>query len=131
MKPHDFIESLEEDRIVRAIAEAERKTSGEIRVCISHRRRIDALDAARKRFEKLGMERTRLRNAVLLFFVPSTRQFAVWGDSGVHAKCGETFWNGIVGEMSPLLKSGRGTDAVILAVSRIGDVLAQHFPPDP
>ena len=131
MKPHELIGKLDDARIVEAIAAAERKTSGEIRVCVSHWRRDDALAAARRRFHKLGMERTRQRNAVLIFFVPRTRQFAVWGDLGVHARCGDDFWKGIVGEMIPLLKEGRFTEAVVLAVGKVGEVLARHFPPEP
>ena len=130
MKPQELIEKLDDARIVEAIAAAERKTSGEIRVCISHRRRDDALTAAQRRFHKLGMERTRQRNAVLIFFVPRTRQFALWGDIGVLARCGDDFWSGIVVEMTPLLKAGRFTEAVVLAVSRMGAVLARHFPPE-
>ena len=131
MKPRELIEKLDDALIVEAIAAAERKTSGEIRVCVSHRRRDDALAAAQRRFQKLGMERTRQRNAVLIFFVPRTRQFAVWGDTGVHARCGDDFWRGIVVEMTPLLKAGRFTDAVVLAVRRMGELLASHFPPEP
>ena len=131
MKPRELIEKLDDALIVEAIAAAERKTSGEIRVCVSHRRRDDALAAAQRRFQKLGMERTRQRNAVLIFFVPRTRQFAVWGDIGVHARCGDDFWSGIVGEMTPLLKEGRFTDSVVLAVRRMGELLASHFPPEP
>lgn len=131
MKPDELIEKLDDTRIVEAIAAAERRSSGEIRVCISHRRRTDALAAARQRFFKLGMERTRRRNGVLIFFAPRTRQFAVWGDTGVHAKCGEDFWKGMVAEMTPLLKEGRFTDAVVLAAEKVGEVLARHFPPDP
>jgi uncharacterized membrane protein len=131
MKPHELIEKLDDARIVEAIAAAERATSGEIRVCVSHRRRDDALAAARRRFFKLGMERTRQRNAVLVFLVPRTRQFAVWGDIGVHARCGDDFWKTIVAEMTPLLREGRFTDAVVLAVGKAGEVLARHFPPEP
>ena len=128
MNPNELIEKLDDARIAASIAEAERQTSGEIRVCVSHRRRDDALNAARRRFQKLGMERTRHRNAVLIFFAPLTQQFAVWGDVGVHARCGADCWQGIVGEMSPLLKEGRFTDAVVLAVQRVGAQLARHFP---
>ena len=131
MKPHELIEKLDEERIVQAIAAAERMTSGELRVCISHRHRDDALAAAQQRFQKLGMERTRHRNGVLIFFVPRTRQFAVWGDGAVHARCGDDFWKGMVGEMTSLLKEGGFTDAVVLAVTRVGEVLARHFPPEP
>ena len=37
MKPHDFIQKLDETKVVRAIQAAERKTSGEIRVFVTNR----------------------------------------------------------------------------------------------
>jgi hypothetical protein len=37
MKPHDFLQKLEDAEVVRAIQEAERKTSGEIRVFVTDR----------------------------------------------------------------------------------------------
>ena len=130
MKPDELIKKLDDARIVQAIAEAERKTSGEIRVCISRRRRDDPLGAAQRRFHKLGMERTRHRNAVLIFFVPLTHQFAIWGDTGVHEKCGMDFWKDVVAQMMPLLKEGRFTEAIEMAVKNVGDVLVRHFPPE-
>src|SRR5690348_7624573 len=112
MHPKHFISQLDEAKIVAAIAAAERKTSGEIRVYISSKKRDDALDAAQKRFAKLGMTKTRHRNGVLIYFAPLTRQFAIIGDAGIHAKCGDNFWQTITSEMTPLLKSEQFTEAV-------------------
>ncbi len=131
MNHKEFISKLDEVRIVQAIAEAERRSSGEIRVYISHRRRTDPLKFARKRFVELGMTQTRHRNAVLVYLVPLTRQFAVIGDAGVHEKCGEAFWQQVSAGMAGLLKQGRSTEAILEAVQMIGDILAQHFPRDP
>jgi len=131
MNHKEFVSKLDEARIVKAIAEAERKSSGEIRVYISHRRRTDPLKFARKRFVELGMTQTRHRNAVLIYLVPLTRQFAVVGDAGVHEKCGDAFWQRVSAEMAGLLKQGRFTEAILEAIQMIGDILAQHFPRDP
>ena len=129
MRPKQFIEQLDEAQIVAAIAKAERKTSGEIRVYVSHRKREDALVAAQRRFRKLGMARTRQRNAVLIYFAPLARKFAIWGDVGVHEKCGQAFWNDLAAGMIHLLKQGQFTDAVVAAVKQVGDALAKAFPP--
>jgi len=129
MNPDHLIEQLDEAQIVAAIAKAERKSSGEIRVYVSHRKRENVLAAAQRRFRKLGMTKTRQRNAVLIYFAPLTRQFAIWGDIGVHEKCGQNFWNDIAAEMSRLLKQGQFTEAVVAAVKRVGDTLSKHFPP--
>jgi len=131
MNHKEFISKLDEARIVKAIVEAERKSSGEIRVYISHRRRTDPLKFARKRFVELGMTKTRHRNAVLIYLVPLTRQFAVVGDAGVHEKCGDAFWQRVSAQMAGLLKQGRFTEAILEAIQMIGDILAQHFPRDP
>ena len=121
---------MEEARIVGAIAEAERKSSGEIRVYVSHRKRTDPLAFAQKRFLELGMTNTRHRNAVLIYLVPRTRQFAIVGDRGVHEKCGDAFWRDVTARMTDLLKQGRFTDAILNAILKVGDVLARNFPRD-
>ena len=130
MKSKEFINRLDEARIVGAIAEAERKSSGEIRVYVSHRKRTDPLAFAQKRFLELGMTNTRHRNAVLIYLVPRTRQFAIVGDRGVHEKCGDAFWRDVTARMTDLLKQGRFTDAILNAIQKVGDVLARNFPRD-
>ncbi len=131
MKPKHFLDQLDDAKILAAIAEAEARSSGEIRVYVSHQKREDVLAAARRRFLKLGMTKTRQRNAVLIYFAPLTHGFAIWGDVGVHEKCGDALWLEMVGEMTPLLKAGRFSEAVVRAIQRVGEVLAQHFPRRP
>ena len=130
MHPKDFIQKLDEKQIVDAIAQAESTTSGEIRIFISHRKRSDALTAAQARFDKLGMRNTPHRNAVLIYLVPRSRTFAIVGDTGVHEKCGEPFWNEAVKELGENLRSKSLTEALIRAVHKVGARLAQHFPVD-
>jgi uncharacterized membrane protein len=131
MKPKHFIQELDEARIIAAIGAEERRTSGEIRVYISNHERHDPLAAAQGRFLAMEMQKTRERNAVLIYFAPRTHQFALWGDIGVHEKCGETFWAEITAGMTPLLKNGRLTEAVEHAVKAVGAALAKHFPRRP
>jgi uncharacterized membrane protein len=131
MHPKDFLSQLDEDRIIAAIAEAEKKTSGEIRVYISHKKRQDAMAFAQKRFLDLGMDKTRDRNAVLIYIVPLTRQFAVIGDTAVHEKCGNAFWQEVAALMTQSLKEELFTAAIVRAVEKIGQLLAAHFPRRP
>ncbi len=131
MKPDEFLDQLDDARIVAAIGEAERQSSGEIRVYVSHKRREDALAAAQLRFLKLGMNQTRQRNAVLIYFAPLIQQFAIVGDAGIHQKCGADFWRESSAAMSAQLKQGSFTEAIVDAIRKIGALLAQHFPRDP
>lgn len=131
MKTSDFFSKLDETRIVAEIAVAEKQTSGEIRVFVSSRTPEDAVARARERFEKLGMTRTRQRNAVLIYFAPRVQKFAVIGDRGIHEKCGDAFWQETVAEIGAHLRADHFTEAVQHAVRKVGALLAQHFPPEP
>jgi uncharacterized membrane protein len=131
MKPHHFLKAVDHDSIVAAIAAVEKQTSAEIRVFVSRRKTDDALRAAGHYFIKLKMNETPLRNAVLIFIAPVSHQFAVVGDTAVHAKCGDDFWREVVEGMEPSLKRGDFTEALLHGVAKVGSLLAAHFPPDP
>ncbi len=126
-----FLFRLKTKQLVAAIAEAESRTSGEIRIYISHRKLSDPMAAAKEQFEKLGMTRTALRNGVLFYIAPRSRNFAILGDSGVHEKCGEIFWQELAALMSRHFKQGKLTEGLVQAVARAGDLLAEHFPHEP
>lgn len=117
--------------MVAAIAEAERKSSGEIRVYVSHAKAKHVLAAAQNQFIKLGMKKTRARNGVLIYFAPLTKEFAMVGDCGIHEKCGDVFWQEVSRDLSHRLKEGNFTEAITETIRRIGDLLANHFPREP
>ena len=96
MRTKEFMARLEHERIVKAIAAAETKTSGEIRVFIQRGEVDDAVAAGTAQFRKLGMTATRERNAVLIFVAPRSQKFAVVGDEGIHQRCGDPFWAQLV-----------------------------------
>ncbi len=131
MKARHFIKELDHKRILVAIKDAEKKTSGEIRVYISHREIGDVLRAANTRFDKLGMRKSKERNSVLIYLAPESRVFAVVGDTAVHEKCGDSFWQEVTATMASHLKDGSATDAIVHAVKKVGGLLADHFPATP
>jgi uncharacterized membrane protein len=128
MRTKEFIARLDHNRIVEAIAAAERRTSGEIRVFIQHGDVADPVAAAQARFEKLGMTATRERNGVLVFVAPRSRKFAVIGDSGIHQRCGDEFWQRLVDAMRQHFQAENFTDAVVHAIAQTGELLSHHFP---
>jgi uncharacterized membrane protein len=120
--------NFDSDRIVAAIAAAEKTTSGEIRVHVTRRKPDDIEARARQRFEKLGMTRTKGRNGVLVYVAPRARQFRVIGDIAIHDKVGDAFWSAVATELEASFRKGEFTEGVIAAVGRVGEVLAAHFP---
>ena len=130
MKTKDLFTQLDHDRITAVIQEAEKHTSGEIRVYVSHRKVSDPRHAAAHQFVKLGMDKSKHRNAVLIFIAPESQNFAIWGDVEVHAKCGEKFWEDVAGAMRELFRQGKFTEGIVHGIDTAGKLLAQHFPVD-
>jgi len=52
----------------------------------------------------------------------------VIGDEGIHAKCGQNFWDETAAAMEALFREGKFTDGVLAGVQRAGEVLARHYP---
>jgi uncharacterized membrane protein len=129
MRTREFLSKLEHDRIVQAIHEVESRTSGEIRVLIQRGKlNSDPLVTAQSKFHRLGMHKTRERNAVLIFVAPRVQKLAVVGDNAIHEKCGDEFWQRVVERMRSHFQNEKFSDALIEAVKEIGSVLATHFP---
>ena len=112
MKPKEFVDALDDERIVAAIREAEGRTRAEIRVHVTTRPVEDAKRVGALVFEKLGMTATAERNGVLIFLAPASRSFAVLGDSGIHERCGDEFWSRVAAAMSAHFREGRFDDGL-------------------
>ena len=129
MRTKEFLSKLDHDRIIEAIRGAESKTSGEIRVYIQRGKfETDPVMLAQKKFQRLGMYKTRERNAVLIFVAPRAHKFAVVGDQAIHEKCGEQFWQHVVDGMRVHFQNEKFSHALTEAVNEVGKVLATHFP---
>ncbi|HYJ05290.1 MAG TPA: TPM domain-containing protein [Chthoniobacterales bacterium] len=129
MRTHKFLNQLDHERIVKAIKELEAKTSGEVRVYIQRGNfPEEALTRAQKKFIELEMQKTRERNAVLIFVAPREQKFAVVGDEGIHQKCGAQFWEELVEKMRRHFQQEEFTDALVEAIESTGQLLARYFP---
>ena len=91
-----FLSKLDEERVVAAIREAEKNTSGEIRVHLQPRDKGDAMAIAKKTFERLKMTQTEQRNGVLFFVATRDQKLAVLGDKGIDDATPPDFWDSIV-----------------------------------
>jgi uncharacterized membrane protein len=109
--------------VVAAIKAAEANTTGEIRVVLARNQAKHPVVSAEKHFYRLGMDKTLLRNGVMIFLAPRSRNFAVIGDKGIHEKCGEVFWTELAAAMTGYFKRG-----VVHGIERAGALLAEHFP---
>jgi uncharacterized membrane protein len=123
-----YFSKFDSDRIVAAIAAAEKGTSGEIRVHVTRRVPKDLEERALRRFQLLGMSKTAERNGVLIYIAPRARQFRILGDAAIHEKCGPSFWTEVAAAIEASFRKGDFTEGVVRGVERVGEVLGRHFP---
>jgi len=128
-KHRKFLSHVDHDAVVAAIASAEKKSSGRVRLFITHKRVDEPVAAAEKHFHRFGLADTRHRNAVFLFISPASRKFAVLGDEGIHEKAGDEAWRGISIALEGHFRQGEFTAGLIAAIDRAGELLALHYPP--
>jgi len=121
---------IDEDKVKEAIGEAERRTSGEIRVSVSRFFWGPVRPVAERAFRRLNMDATKARNGILFFIVPSRRKFVVLGDEGIHAHVGQDFWTEMAAAMSGRFRKGEFTEGLVDAVRAAGESLSFHFPYD-
>ena len=131
MTRKSLLRAIDAGRIEEAIRQAERRTSGEIRVSVSRFFWGDVRRVAGRAFDRLGMTATRQRNGILFFIVPSRRRFVILGDEGIHAKVGQEFWEGVAAAVSEHLRDGDFTLGLVHGIETVGEQLALHFPFDP
>jgi uncharacterized membrane protein len=126
-----FFSEEEKTKIVQAIRDQERRTSGEIRVFVESRCRfVDPVDRAIEVFTGLDMEKTEHRNGVIIYIAYKDHQLAVFGDDGIHQKLGTEFWQTEVSKMLKDFNSEHFADGIINIIDDIGNALFTHFPYD-
>lgn len=125
-----LMKTVDVEKVRAAIAAAERRTSGEVRVSVARFFWGSVRRAAERAFDRLGVSRTKDRNGVLFFIVPARRKFVVLGDQGIHDKVGQEFWESLAGLMSGHFRKGEFTEGLVEAIGEAGRRLAAHFPYD-
>ncbi len=119
---------IEQDKITKAIAEAELATSGEIRIAIDKHCAGDAYEKAIGYFAKLDMDKTKQHNGVLIYLAYADQKFAIVGDSGINRVVPENFWETTKVAMSAHFASGNLADGIVAGVALAGEKLATYFP---
>lgn len=126
--PMFFFSRKEKKQILAAVREAEKNTSGEIRVHLEYKTRGPVYGHAQKVFQRVGMTKTAQRNGVLIFLATSDKKLAVLGDVGINERVPVRFWSDVVGIMEEHFKQNKFAEGISEAVLRIGEKLKAYFP---
>jgi uncharacterized membrane protein len=122
----------EETRIVEAIRQAEQRSSGELRVFVEDVcERDHPVERAEEVFALHGMHHTEQRNAVLIYIARGSRQFAIWGDVGIHERVGFRFWESEKRLLLDYLRRDEACAGLCAVIEQVGEQLRAHFPLPP
>lgn len=126
----DFFNESERQEILKAIKEAERQCSAELRVHLEDFCDHHPQDRAAFVFEELGMHETALRNGVLIYLAVVDHDFAIIGDIGIHQHVGPMFWQECRDEMQTNFQEGRFKQGVLAGIAKAAERLREFFPPN-
>jgi uncharacterized membrane protein len=74
------------------------------------------------------MERTELRNGVLIYLACESKVFAIIGDKGINDKVPENFWEDVIAAMTVEFRAGRFAEGLSVAALMAGEKLRTFFP---
>lgn len=123
-----FLTDEEEALLVTAIREQELRTSAEIRVCVTNKWIFRHERYAWRLFDKIGMRKTRDRNAALIVMMPRMKKIVIIGDSGFDAVVPDDFWKQAVAAMVHQMHELGPLEALREGLKRLGDALSIHWP---
>jgi uncharacterized membrane protein len=127
--PQDFFSDTQKAEIIKAIQNAERNSSGEIRV---HIEKIcptsEVLDRAAEVFAEIGMINTAQQNGVLFYLSIDDRKFAVLGDKGIDKVVPTDFWQSTKELLRSHFSQSLFTEGLIKGIHSAGEQLKHFFP---
>jgi len=122
-------------RIEQSIAALERRHAGEIRFAIETAFDLPDLwygTTPRERavvvFGHLGVWDTAGNNGVLIYVLMADRDVEIVADRAIAAQVTQADWDAVCREMEAHFSAGRFAEGAEAGISRVGALLARHFP---
>ena len=123
------------EAIEQAVAEAERRTSGEIRFAIETALDLSDLfrdkpprDCAADAFAHLGVWDSELNNGVLIYVLMADRDVEIVADRGAAVRISPNEWEAACRLMENHFREGRFKEGAIAGVEAVGGLLEREFP---
>ena len=74
------------------------------------------------------MQKTQLRNGVLIYLAYESKVFAIIGDKGINDLVPEHFWEDVLSAMRIRFRNGEYTEGLAEAAVMVGEKLRDFFP---
>lgn len=101
-----------------------------LRTLVPQEQQLSAVDAkAKEMFIEHGLTETRDRSGVLILLSETEHRVQILADRGIHERVGSEGWQEHVKSMVEAIRAGQAASGLTDAIARIGQVLAEAFPP--
>lgn len=114
--------------LVEAIQQAESHSTGEIRVHIDSNTEGDNAKMAFEVFKTLCENQTAEQNAVLIHVNFERKYLTIIGDTGIHQKVKQHFWDCLHDKTTAAFSQGRYFEGLKNAILETGQELKKFFP---
>lgn len=114
--------------LVEAIQSAENHSTGEIRVHIDSTTENNNAEKAFEVFNRLCKDQTAEKNAVLFHVNFEKKYLTIIGDTGIHAKVHQSYWDHLHDFITSEFAKGNYHKALKSAILETGLELKKHFP---
>ncbi|ODS01143.1 hypothetical protein AUC68_12255 [Methyloceanibacter methanicus] len=78
-----------------------------------------------------NLHTTKGRTGVLLYVSDAERYAEVIADNGIYEKVSQHVWDDLIADLTARIGHGDRVQGFVEAVERCGEILAEHFPPEP
>ena len=128
--PRDVLDAIEQ-----AVADAELRTSGEIRFAIDTALELPEIWAdkppracAQEAFARLRVWDSELNNGVLIYVLMADRDVEIVADRGAAARISAAEWEAACRLMESHFREGRFKEGALAGVRAVGGLLEREFP---
>ena len=123
-----FLTNQQIDSLVEAIQSAEQHSTGEIRVHIDSSTDSQTAETAFEVFKELCKDKTAEKNAVLFHVNFENKYLTIIGDTGIHAKVHQSYWDHLHDYITSEFAKGHFYQALKSGILETGLELKKHFP---
>jgi uncharacterized membrane protein len=123
------------ERLTQAVADSERRHTGEIRIYVEAGLPLSYLwrdatprERALAMFGKLGVWDTEQNNGVLIYLLLAEHAIEIVADRGLNPHVDTQQWQRLVQGMGEAFRAGRYEEGLKDAVAAVTAVLVRHFP---
>lgn len=114
--PSAFLNKQEKEKLLLRISEFENLTHCELVIHFKRNFKGDPLQDNQRLFQKHQLDRTPLKNAILLTLAIAQRQFAIWADEGVAQNAPKDLWDQISERLSHSLREEKRLEGLLACI---------------